>query len=93
MFSPEVAGWHRRVKSTNGDTHLGGDDWDQRLTEWIIEEFKKDQGIDLQPRQNGIAATQGSGRKSQIELSRRHGRPTSTCLLLPPMLPDPSTCR
>ena len=35
------------VKSTNGDTHLGGDDIDERLIEWIIEEFKKDQGIDL----------------------------------------------
>jgi molecular chaperone DnaK len=35
------------VRATNGDTHLGGDDWDQRLVQWIIEEFKKDQGIDL----------------------------------------------
>src|ERR671924_1281399 len=35
------------VKSTNGDTHLGGDDLDQRLIDWIIEEFRKDQGIDL----------------------------------------------
>src|SRR5687767_6381818 len=35
------------VRSTNGDTHLGGDDFDQRVIEWLIEEFKKDQGIDL----------------------------------------------
>src|SRR6185295_10499531 len=35
------------VKSTNGDTHLGGDDIDERLIEWIIDEFKKDQGINL----------------------------------------------
>ena len=35
------------VKSTNGDTHLGGDDFDQRIIEWVVNEFKKDQGIDL----------------------------------------------
>ena len=35
------------VKATNGDTHLGGDDYDQRIVNWLIEEFKKDQGIDL----------------------------------------------
>ena len=35
------------VKSTNGDTHLGGDDWDQKITNWAADEFKKDQGIDL----------------------------------------------
>ena len=35
------------VKSTNGDTHLGGDDFDQRIIDWLVDEFKKDQGIDL----------------------------------------------
>ena len=35
------------VKSTNGDTHLGGDDWDERIVRWMMEEFKKEQGIDL----------------------------------------------
>ena len=35
------------VKSTNGDTHLGGDDWDERIVHWLIAEFKKEQGIDL----------------------------------------------
>ena len=53
------------VKSTNGDTHLGGDDIDERLIEWIIDEFKKDQGIDLSQRQDGFAAFEGSGRESK----------------------------
>ena len=35
------------VKSTNGDTHLGGDDYDQRIITWLVDEFKRDQGIDL----------------------------------------------
>jgi molecular chaperone DnaK len=35
------------VKATNGDTHLGGDDFDQRIIEWLVGEFKRDQGIDL----------------------------------------------
>jgi molecular chaperone DnaK len=35
------------VRATNGDTHLGSDDWDQRIVQWIVEEFRKDQGIDL----------------------------------------------
>ena len=35
------------VKSTNGDTHLGGDDWDERIVNWVADEFKKEQGIDL----------------------------------------------
>jgi len=35
------------VKATNGDTHLGGDDWDGRLMDWILDEFKKDSGMDL----------------------------------------------
>ena len=35
------------MKSTNGDTHLGGDDFDQRIIDWLVAEFKRDQGIDL----------------------------------------------
>ena len=48
------------VKSTNGDTHLGGDDIDERLIEWIIDEFKKDQGIDLSNDKMALAASEGS---------------------------------
>jgi molecular chaperone DnaK (HSP70) len=36
-----------QVKSTNGDTHLGGDDWDERIVKWVADEFKKEAGIDL----------------------------------------------
>jgi molecular chaperone DnaK len=48
------------VKSTNGDTHLGGDDWDQKIVNWAADEFKKDQGIDLR-----LTAFARSRRKSQ----------------------------
>ena len=48
------------VKSTNGDTHLGGDDFDQRIIDWLIDEFKKDQGIDLSQGHAGAAAPEGS---------------------------------
>ena len=53
------------VKSTNGDTHLGGDNIDQRIMDWIIAEFKKEQGIDLSQGSDGSAAPQGSRRKGQ----------------------------
>ncbi len=53
------------VKSTNGDTHLGGDDFDQCIIDWLAEEFKKDEGIDLKTRSDGSAATEGSCRKSK----------------------------
>ena len=48
------------VKATNGDTHLGGDDFDERIIDWLIEEFKKDQGIDLTERPDGPSASEGS---------------------------------
>ncbi len=44
------------VKSTNGDTHLGGDDYDKRIVDWLVGEFRKDQGIDLSRRPAGAAA-------------------------------------
>src|SRR4026208_180332 len=47
------------VKSTNGDTHLGGDDFDQRVIEWLLTEFKKDQGIDLSKDQQALERAQG----------------------------------
>ena len=53
------------VKSTNGDTHLGGDDIDERLIEWIIEEFKRDQGIDLSNDKMALQRLQGSCRESK----------------------------
>ena len=57
------------VKSTNGDTHLGGDDWDQRITEWIIDEFKKDQGIDLSQDRMALQRLKEAAEKAKIELS------------------------
>ena len=57
------------VKSTNGDTHLGGDDIDERLIEWIIEEFKKDQGIDLSGDKMALQRLKEAAEKAKIELS------------------------
>ncbi len=57
------------VKSTNGDTHLGGDDIDERLIEWIIEEFKKDQGIDLSADKMALQRLKEAAEKAKIELS------------------------
>jgi molecular chaperone DnaK len=58
------------VKSTNGDTHLGGDDIDHRVMEWIIEEFKKDQGIDLSKDRMAIQRLKEAAEKAKIELSQ-----------------------
>ncbi len=57
------------VKSTNGDTHLGGDNIDQRIIEWLVEEFKKDQGIDLSRDQMVMQRLKEAGEKAKIELS------------------------
>ena len=53
------------VKSTNGDTFLGGEDFDMRLVDYLADEFKKEQGIDLRKRQAGPAAPEGSRREGQ----------------------------
>ncbi|MGA8144779.1 MAG: molecular chaperone DnaK [Candidatus Acidiferrales bacterium] len=58
------------VKSTNGDTHLGGDDIDQRIVDWIISEFKKEQGIDLSKDRMAIQRLKEAAEKSKIELSQ-----------------------
>jgi molecular chaperone DnaK len=57
------------VKSTNGDTHLGGDNIDQKLIEWIISEFKKDQGIDLSNDKMALQRLKEAAEKAKIELS------------------------
>ncbi|HKE06042.1 MAG TPA: molecular chaperone DnaK, partial [Blastocatellia bacterium] len=57
------------VKSTNGDTHLGGDDIDERLIRWIIDEFKKDQGIDLSKDKMALQRLKEAAEKAKIELS------------------------
>ncbi len=58
-----------QVKSTNGDTHLGGDDFDQRIMDWLITEFKKDQGIDLSKDKTALQRLKEAGEKAKIELS------------------------
>ncbi|MDR2493747.1 MAG: molecular chaperone DnaK [Spirochaetaceae bacterium] len=57
------------VKSTNGDTHLGGDDFDRRIMEWLIAEFKKDSGIDLGQDRMALQRLRESAEKAKIELS------------------------
>ncbi|HEX9496485.1 MAG TPA: molecular chaperone DnaK [Candidatus Limnocylindria bacterium] len=57
------------VKATNGDTHLGGDDFDQRIIEWLIDEFKKDQGIDLKNDRQALQRLKEAAEKAKIELS------------------------
>jgi molecular chaperone DnaK len=57
------------VKSTNGDTHLGGDDWDQRIVDWIVDEFRKEQGIDLSQDRQALQRLREAAVKAKIELS------------------------
>ena len=58
-----------QVKSTNGDTHLGGDDFDQRIMDWLMAEFKKDQGIDLSKDKMALQRVKEAAEKAKIELS------------------------
>ncbi|MFA5450807.1 MAG: molecular chaperone DnaK, partial [Dehalococcoidales bacterium] len=58
-----------QVKSTAGDTHLGGDDFDQRIVDWLIEEFKKDQGIDLSKDKMALQRLREAAEKAKCELS------------------------
>ena len=57
------------VKATNGDTHLGGDDWDQRILNWIADEFKKDQGIELRDDRQALQRLREAAEKAKIELT------------------------
>ncbi|MBN2383201.1 molecular chaperone DnaK [bacterium] len=57
------------VKSTNGDTHLGGDNLDQRVIDWIVDEFKKDQGIDLSKDKMALQRLKEAAEKAKMELS------------------------
>lgn len=57
------------VKSTSGDTHLGGDDFDQRIIDHLIEEFKKDQGVDLKSDRQALQRLRDAAEKAKIELS------------------------
>jgi molecular chaperone DnaK len=59
------------VKSTNGDTHLGGDDYDRRVVDWLADEFKRDQGIDLRGDPQALQRLTEAAEKAKIELSQR----------------------
>jgi len=74
------------VKATNGDTHLGGDDFDQRVIDWLLAEFKKDQGIDLSKDQQALQRLKEAAEKAKIELSST----TSTEINLPYITADAS---
>src|SRR5712675_2205587 len=57
------------VKATNGDTHLGGDDWDARIMDWILDEFKKSQGMDLRNQPDALQRIREEAEKAKIALS------------------------
>tara|TARA_B100000749_G_C18450156_1_gene476113 strand:+ start:21584 stop:23491 length:1908 start_codon:yes stop_codon:yes gene_type:complete len=61
------------VKATNGDTHLGGDDFDDKILDWMISEFKKDQGIDLANDKMALQRLKEAAEKAKIELSTAQG--------------------
>jgi len=59
------------VKATSGDTHLGGDDWDNRIMDWILEEFRREQGMDLRKQPDALQRIKEEAEKAKIELSSR----------------------
>jgi molecular chaperone DnaK len=65
----EVGGGVVQVKSTNGDTHLGGDDIDKRVMDWIVDEFRRDQGIDLSKDRMALQRLKEAAEKAKMELS------------------------
>ncbi len=65
----EIGGGTFQVKSTAGDTHLGGDDFDQRIIDWVIDEFKKESGIDLRQDRMALQRLKDAAEKAKVELS------------------------
>lgn len=65
----EVGGGLIEVKSTNGDTHLGGDDWDEAIVDWVADQFMSDQGIDLRKDRQALQRLREAAEKAKIELS------------------------
>src|SRR5438046_1466182 len=72
-----------QVKSTNGDTHLGGDDFDQKIIDWLADEFKKDEGLDLKKDPMALQRLKEAAEKAKIELSSS----TQTEINLPYIMP------
>ena len=67
------------VKSTAGDNHLGGDNWDKAIVEWMVAEFKRDQGVDLSADKNSLQRLYEAGREGEDRALRRRRRRRSTC--------------
>jgi molecular chaperone DnaK len=65
----EVGGGLIEVRATNGDTHLGGDDWDERIVRWVADQFKTDTGIDLRQDKQALQRLREASEKAKIELS------------------------
>jgi len=65
----ELGGGTFQVKSTNGDTHLGGDDFDQRIMDWVCDEYKREQGIDLRQDKMALQRLKEASEKAKAELS------------------------
>ncbi len=65
----EVGGGVIEVRSTNGDTHLGGDDWDERIVNWVADQFKSESGIDLRKDRQALQRLREASEKAKIELS------------------------
>ena len=78
------------VKSTNGDTFLGGEDFDKRLIDYMADEFKKEEGIDLRGDRLALQRLKEAAEKAKIEL-RARCRPRSTCRSSRPTPAGPST--
>ena len=74
------------VKSTAGDSHLGGDDYDQKIVDWLVSEFKKDQGVDLQADKAALQRLREAAERAKIELSTQ----MSTSINLPYITADAS---
>ena len=65
----EVGGGVIEVRSTNGDTHLGGDDWDERIVNWVADQYRSDTGIDLRKDRQALQRLREAAEKAKIELS------------------------
>lgn len=65
----DVGGGVVEVKSTNGDTHLGGDDWDEKIVNWVADEFMREQGLDLRKDRQALQRLREASEKAKIEIS------------------------
>ena len=82
-----------QVLSTNGDTFLGGDDFDQRIINWICDEFKREQGIDLRSDRMALQRLKEAAEKAKVELSTVMQSELNLPFITADASPVPSTCR